>query len=273
MLYRAPHKTAVDPESGEKYRDLLVIVVPDDAAKSALVEDPALPFFTVPHFNGYNAVLVQESRLGEIAHDEPGGDPRGGLGGPGAQETGQGVLRRPVRHDGGAPERPVRRRVAGRPLGPGRVLMPGTRARVARFAGRVHGAALSVVALRVPPGFGGSGPPGYWTGPAVVGLDVAPGSHGPVAQGFGQSAFAARGPVVSLDVLALVVVGTAAALCTGFAEVAFHVASAQVALLWGALRNGGVFGAAVVVRSVGGSTSQGRDTLPKTPAGEAGLLL
>lgn len=70
VLYRAPHKTAVDPESGEKYRDLLVIVVPDDAAKSALVEDPALPFFTVPHFNGYNAVLVQESRLGEIAHDE-----------------------------------------------------------------------------------------------------------------------------------------------------------------------------------------------------------
>ncbi|VXC08792.1 conserved hypothetical protein [Arthrobacter sp. 8AJ] len=70
VLYRAPHKTAVDPESGEQYRDLLVIVVPDDAAKSALVEDPSLPFFTVPHFNGYNAVLVQESRLGEIAHDE-----------------------------------------------------------------------------------------------------------------------------------------------------------------------------------------------------------
>lgn len=70
VLYRAPHKTAVDPETGEPYRDLLVIVVPDDAAKSALVEDPAVPFFTIPHFDGYNAVLVQESRLGEMGHDE-----------------------------------------------------------------------------------------------------------------------------------------------------------------------------------------------------------
>ena len=46
------------------------IVVADDAAKSALVEDPSLPFFTVPHFNGYNAVLVQESRLGEMSREE-----------------------------------------------------------------------------------------------------------------------------------------------------------------------------------------------------------
>jgi len=49
VLYRAPHKTAVDPDTGEQYRDLLVIMVPDDAAKAALVE---------------------ESRLGEIARDE-----------------------------------------------------------------------------------------------------------------------------------------------------------------------------------------------------------
>jgi hypothetical protein len=70
VLYRAPHKTAVDPDTGELFTDLLVIVVPDDAAKSALVEDPSLPFFTVPHFDGYNAVLVQESRLGEISRDE-----------------------------------------------------------------------------------------------------------------------------------------------------------------------------------------------------------
>jgi hypothetical protein len=65
VLYRPPSKTA-----GEPYRDLLVIVVPDDAAKSALVEDPSLPFFTVPHFDGYDAVLVQESRLGEISREE-----------------------------------------------------------------------------------------------------------------------------------------------------------------------------------------------------------
>ena len=70
VLYRAPHKTAVDPDTGELFTDLLVIVVPNDSAKSALVEDPSVPFFTVPHFDGYNAVLVQESRLGEISRDE-----------------------------------------------------------------------------------------------------------------------------------------------------------------------------------------------------------
>ena len=70
VLYRAPHKTAVDPVTGKPYEDLLVIVVPDAQAKAALVEDQLVPFFTIPHFNGYNAVLVQVSRLGEIERDQ-----------------------------------------------------------------------------------------------------------------------------------------------------------------------------------------------------------
>lgn len=70
LLYRKPHKSAVDPGTGELYDDLLVIRVADAAEKSALVEDPATPFFTIPHFNNYNAVLVQQSRLGEIGVDE-----------------------------------------------------------------------------------------------------------------------------------------------------------------------------------------------------------
>ena len=36
----------------------------------ALVEDPDTPFFTIDHFKGYNAVLVQQSRLGELSRDE-----------------------------------------------------------------------------------------------------------------------------------------------------------------------------------------------------------
>ncbi len=70
LLYRMPHKTAVDPETGEMYDDLLVIVTPTEIEKMQLVEDPELPFFTIDHFRGYNAVLVQESRLGEIDVDE-----------------------------------------------------------------------------------------------------------------------------------------------------------------------------------------------------------
>lgn len=70
LLYRAPGKTAINPETGEMYDDLLVIVTPTEIEKMQLVEDPELPFFTIDHFRGYNAVLVQESRLGEIDVDE-----------------------------------------------------------------------------------------------------------------------------------------------------------------------------------------------------------
>jgi len=70
LLYRMPHKTAVDAETGEMYDDLLVIVVPTEADKRALVEDDATPFFTIEHFRSFNAVLVQQSRLGELTRDE-----------------------------------------------------------------------------------------------------------------------------------------------------------------------------------------------------------
>ena len=70
LLYRMPHQTAVDPVTGEMYDDLLVITTPDAAEKQALVEDDRSPFFTIDHFRGYNAVLVQQSRLGEIEREE-----------------------------------------------------------------------------------------------------------------------------------------------------------------------------------------------------------
>ncbi|RLV50230.1 hypothetical protein D9V37_05800 [Nocardioides mangrovicus] len=69
LLYRAPGRTAIDPATGEPYDDLLVIHVPDADAKVALVEDDG-PFFTIEHFDGFNAVLVQLSRLGEIEREE-----------------------------------------------------------------------------------------------------------------------------------------------------------------------------------------------------------
>ena len=65
-----PTRTRSTPTTGEPYDDLLVILTPTEAEKRALVEDPATPFITIDHFNGYNAVLVQQSRLGEISRDE-----------------------------------------------------------------------------------------------------------------------------------------------------------------------------------------------------------
>ena len=70
LLYRHPHPTAVDPVSGELYDDLLVIRTADAADKTALVEDDSTPFFTIDHFRNFNAVLVQQSRLGELTLEE-----------------------------------------------------------------------------------------------------------------------------------------------------------------------------------------------------------
>lgn len=69
VLYRKPHKTAIDPDTGEEYDDLLVIRTANDDDTRALIEADG-PFFTIPHFRGFNAVLVQLSRLGEISRDE-----------------------------------------------------------------------------------------------------------------------------------------------------------------------------------------------------------
>jgi hypothetical protein len=70
VLYRAPHRSAVDPATGEMYDDLVVIITPTAVEKQALVEDESTPFFTIDHFRGFNAVLVQQSRLGEVDRDE-----------------------------------------------------------------------------------------------------------------------------------------------------------------------------------------------------------
>lgn len=70
VLYRAPHKSAVDPSTGELYDDLVVITTPTEVEKNALVADTSTPFFTIDHFRGFAAVLVQQSRLGEISRDE-----------------------------------------------------------------------------------------------------------------------------------------------------------------------------------------------------------
>lgn len=70
LLYRKPHHTAVDPDTGEMYDDLLVIITPTTAEKQALVDDPGTPFFTIDHFRSTDAVLVQQSRLAELTRDE-----------------------------------------------------------------------------------------------------------------------------------------------------------------------------------------------------------
>ena len=70
VFFRNPRPDAVEEQTGERLTDVIVIWVPDEGDKQALVEDPDSPYFTTPHFDGHNSVLVQASRLDEVSVGE-----------------------------------------------------------------------------------------------------------------------------------------------------------------------------------------------------------
>jgi hypothetical protein len=70
VFFRTPRPDAVDPATGERLTDVIVLWVESEEDKLALVQDPSTPFFTTPHFDGHDSVLVQASRLGEIGRQE-----------------------------------------------------------------------------------------------------------------------------------------------------------------------------------------------------------
>ena len=70
VYFRTPRPDAVDPRTGEPYRDVVIFWVAGEGEKQALVQDPATPFFTTGHFDGHPSVLVRLSRIGEISRVE-----------------------------------------------------------------------------------------------------------------------------------------------------------------------------------------------------------
>lgn len=70
VFFRNPRPDAVDPETGERYPDVIVFWVPSEADKQALVQDPESPFFTTPHFDGHPSVLLRAARIGDLTHRE-----------------------------------------------------------------------------------------------------------------------------------------------------------------------------------------------------------
>jgi hypothetical protein len=70
VFFRSRRPDAVDPETGERYDDVIVLWVADEGDKLALVQDGSTPFFTTPHFDGHPSVLVRASRLHELTYDE-----------------------------------------------------------------------------------------------------------------------------------------------------------------------------------------------------------
>jgi hypothetical protein len=70
VFFRTPRPDAVDPETGERYDDVIVFWVASEEEKQALVLDESTPFFTTPHFAGHPSVLLRGSRIGELDRDE-----------------------------------------------------------------------------------------------------------------------------------------------------------------------------------------------------------
>lgn len=70
VFFRTPQPDATDPDTGERYADVVMLWVESESDKLALVQDPASPFFTTGHFDGHPSVLVRARRLSEISTTE-----------------------------------------------------------------------------------------------------------------------------------------------------------------------------------------------------------
>ena len=70
IFFRNPRPDAVDPDTGERYPDVIVFWVESEADKEALVRDESSPFFTTAHFDGHPSVLLRACRIGELTRTE-----------------------------------------------------------------------------------------------------------------------------------------------------------------------------------------------------------
>jgi hypothetical protein len=73
IFFRNPRPDAFDPDTGERYTDVIVFWVDSELEKEAVLTDASLPFFTTPHFEGHSSVLLRASRIGEMRRDELAG--------------------------------------------------------------------------------------------------------------------------------------------------------------------------------------------------------
>jgi hypothetical protein len=70
IFFRNPRPDATDPNTGERYLDVIVFWVESEADKLAMIQDERSPFFTTSHFDGHLSVLIRGSRIGELTLQE-----------------------------------------------------------------------------------------------------------------------------------------------------------------------------------------------------------
>jgi hypothetical protein len=70
VFFRTPQPDAEDPDTGERYADVIMIWVESESDKLALIQDEGSPFFTTERFEGHPSVLVRAKDLREISKVE-----------------------------------------------------------------------------------------------------------------------------------------------------------------------------------------------------------
>lgn len=70
IFFRNPRPDAADPVSGERYDDVIVFWVGNEADKQSLIADPGAPFFTTAHFDGHPSVLLRARDLPALTRAE-----------------------------------------------------------------------------------------------------------------------------------------------------------------------------------------------------------
>ena len=70
VYFRTPQPDAVDPDTGARYPDVIMIWVESESDKLALIQDRKSPFFTTERFDGHLSVLVRAKDLRTIGKTE-----------------------------------------------------------------------------------------------------------------------------------------------------------------------------------------------------------
>lgn len=70
VFFRTPQPDAEDPETGERFADVIMIWVESESDKLSLIQDPGSPFFTTHRFDGHLSVLVRATDLRAISKTE-----------------------------------------------------------------------------------------------------------------------------------------------------------------------------------------------------------
>ncbi len=70
VFFRTPQRDASDPQTGEKWADVIMLWVGSEADKLALIQDESTPFFTTPRFDNHPSVLIRGAHLDRITKQE-----------------------------------------------------------------------------------------------------------------------------------------------------------------------------------------------------------